>query len=400
MNLSEKATGKQIRAWFVDRAALLREPVEGRIDFTHRTFQEVLAAKEALEQDSLGVLLQHADDDQWRETLIVAAGVARPRECEELLEELLKQGHEMAEQRHYLHLLAVACLETTVRLPPKSKLRNQVLEQARTLLPPNDDDEAKMVAKAGNEIVPLLVVNPDYSIDQAALCVQALAQIGSSEAMNAIAEYAKAISNYAHANDGYTLALAIGKAWEAFDRSEYARAVLFNTTRLALPNLNSWDGFEYLSHLTHLWIEETSISDISPLSALCNLTRLDLSGDSISDISPLTTLSHVNWLALRGDSISDISPLSTLSNLTLLALRGDSISDISPMRTLSNLTALVLSGNSISDISPVSALSNLTLLGLISTLISDLSPLKGLTNLEITGDEELMKQWREIRSKQ
>ena len=38
----------EVRKYFVERASLLREPVLGRIDFTHRTFQEYLAAQAAL----------------------------------------------------------------------------------------------------------------------------------------------------------------------------------------------------------------------------------------------------------------------------------------------------------------------------------------------------------------
>lgn len=169
MALPEEVTGVQIRALFVERAGLLREPVVGRIDFAHRTFQEFLAAQAALNEDSIGVLLQHAHDDQWREAIIVAAGLARPRERAELLKGLLQMGHEMPERRHYLHLLAVACLKTTIEVSPD--VRTEVIEQARTLLPPKDKDEVGMVAKAGDAIVPLLAANPSYSEEEATFCI-------------------------------------------------------------------------------------------------------------------------------------------------------------------------------------------------------------------------------------
>ena len=379
MSLPEEVTGAQIRALFVERAGLLREPIIGRIDFAHRTFQEFLAAQAALNDDSIGVLLQHADDDQWREAIIVTVGLARPRERAELLKGLLQLGHKMPERQRYLHLLAVACLETTVEIDPPD-VRAQVIEQARRLLPPQNSDEAKVLAKAGKDIVPLLEPNPSYSDEEAAWCVEALAQIGSTAAMNAIANYAKTI---VEVDGNEALSDEIGRAWDAFDRYDYARTVLSNSTILSVSNVISWDGFKHLSHLTELYLFGNSISDISPVSTLSNLTRLLLSGNSISDISPLSNLSKLTKLTLLGNSISDISSLSTLSNLTELHLLGNSISDISPVSALFNLTKLALEGDSINDISPVKALSksNLTELTLSGDSISDINPLSTLSNL-------------------
>jgi len=376
MSLPEEVTGAQIRALFVERTGLLREPIIGRIDFAHRTFQEFLAAQAALNDDSIGVLLQHIDDDQWREAIIVAAGLARPKERAELLKGLLQLGHEMPEQQHYVYLLAVACLETTLEIAPD--VRAQVIEQARTLLPPQNSDEARVIAKAGKDIVPLLEPNPSYSDSEAALCVEALAQIGSTAAMNTIASYAKTIVKV---DDNYQLSKEIGQAWNGFDRHDYARTVLSNSTILRVSNLISWDGFEHLSHLTNLFLLEASISDLSPISSLSNLTELSLSETAISDLSPISSLSNLTELSLWDTAISDLSPVSSLSNLTGLSLSGTAISDLSPISSLSNLTKLFLSGTAISDLSPISSLSNLTALALSGTAISDLSPVSSLSNL-------------------
>jgi Leucine-rich repeat (LRR) protein len=378
MSLPEEVTGAQIRALFVERAGLLREPIIGRIDFAHRTFQEFLAAQAALNDDSIGVLLQHADDDQWREAIIVAAGLARPRERAELLKGLLQLAQEMPERQHYLHLLAVACLETTVEIAPD--VRAQVIEQARTLLPPQNSDEARVIAKAGNAIVPLLEPNPSYSNKEAARCVEALAQIGSTAAMNAIANYAKTIVK---TNDNYVFYEAIGRAWGAFERHDYARTVLSNSTILVEPNLITWDGFEHLSHLTVLYLSGDWINDLSPISALSNLTELSLSETAISDLSPVSALSNLTVLSLSKTAISDLSPVSALSNLTELYLSETAISDLSPVSALSNLTELYMSGASTSDISLISSLSNLTRLSLRDTAISDISLISSLSNLTV-----------------
>jgi predicted NACHT family NTPase len=43
--LSKEVTGSGIRRLFVERSDILREPVPGHIDFTHRTFQEFLSSQ-------------------------------------------------------------------------------------------------------------------------------------------------------------------------------------------------------------------------------------------------------------------------------------------------------------------------------------------------------------------
>ena len=58
----------------LERSGLLREPVVGRIDFVHRTFQEYLAGKAVVENDEIGLLVKNAHDAQWREVVVMAAG--------------------------------------------------------------------------------------------------------------------------------------------------------------------------------------------------------------------------------------------------------------------------------------------------------------------------------------
>src|SRR5262249_28225729 len=93
------------------RSGLIREPIPGRIDFVHRTFQEYLTAQEAADRGHSGFLVQRAHLDQWRETIVLAAGHGDVRFREELLDGL--HGRAQREPRHarQLRLLAVSCLE-------------------------------------------------------------------------------------------------------------------------------------------------------------------------------------------------------------------------------------------------------------------------------------------------
>jgi Leucine-rich repeat (LRR) protein len=377
MTLPKEVTGKQIRALFVERVALLREPSVGKIDFAHRTFQEFLAAQAALNEDSVNVLLQHAHNDQWREAIIVAAGLGRPRERKELLEKLLKMGNEMPDKRHYLHLLAVACLETTVEVDPQ--IRAEVLKEAEALLPPKDDDEVIMVARAGDAIIPLLAPKPNYSEEETARCVQALAKIGSSAAMEILVDYAK--------DTRHQLSRELGEAWDAFDRDAYAYKVLSHSNKVYIPTLVSSEGFEHLKHINELAIEKLSLKDLSPLQKLTNLTKLKIwETDEICDLSPLAELTKLTHLSLgipfRQESCNfDINTLSVISNLTYLNLSSIKITDYNFINTLTQLTTLVLVTTGIKNLDILTKLTNLENLNIIEDDVTDFSPLTNLPKL-------------------
>src|SRR5262249_34646394 len=121
-----RATPAQVYRVLLERSGLLREPVEGQTDFVHRSFQEYLAAKEAVGCDDIGALVGHADTDLWSEVVVMAAGHASAAKRAELLGGLLRRlnEEESAPARDALRLVAVASLESSPELAPE--LRGQV----------------------------------------------------------------------------------------------------------------------------------------------------------------------------------------------------------------------------------------------------------------------------------
>ena len=77
---------------FLHRSGLLREPGPGAVEFVHRTFQDFLGARAAVEEGAWGELVRHAADDQWEDVVRMAVAHARPRERRELFGELLPSG--------------------------------------------------------------------------------------------------------------------------------------------------------------------------------------------------------------------------------------------------------------------------------------------------------------------
>jgi hypothetical protein len=144
----------------MERSGLLREPAVGRIDFIHRTFQEYLAAKAAVDNDEIGQLIANAHDDQWREVVVMAAGHALPDQCAELLRGLLKR----ARRRGYsgrLGPLAVAAAQSARRVDPQ--LRADIGRLAGRLVPPATNEAADALAEAGEMVLDLLRAQPTVS---------------------------------------------------------------------------------------------------------------------------------------------------------------------------------------------------------------------------------------------
>jgi len=379
MNLSDHVTGEGVRRWFVERASLLREPVAQRVDFTHRTFQEFLAAQAAIKENDIGVLIEHSRDDQWRETIILAAGEARPKEREKLLKGLLTKADKLKTERYrkQLYLLAVACLETCVELAPE--VRQLVLEKAAPLFPPQDEDDVKLMAAAGDPAVTLLAYNPEHSGSEAARCVKTLAMIGSNKAMETIAEYT---SNYDYL---WEVRDEIGYAWGQFDRHKYAKEVLKRSHQLSLRELSSWEGFEHLSHVDWLIIWKSQLTDLGPIQYLPNLNLLNLHAwDQLCDLSPLAHAQALESLIIQNcKNLSNLTPLARLKSLNRLNLFNcQQIRDIDALAKIAKLTRLVISQLPEVDLSSLATLQNLTSLDIRNMAVSDPSIFEGLTSLK------------------
>jgi len=108
----------------------------------------------------------------------------------------------------------------------------------------------------------------------------------------------------------------------------------------AIPDLSSH------SDLTALRINDATVTNLTPLSALTQLERLNLDGlRDLCDLSPLQGLRNLKELSIQNcRQLTDLSPLAGLTNLTTLDLSYcKSVSDLSPLAGLTNLTTLDLS---------------------------------------------------------
>jgi hypothetical protein len=169
----------------LERSGLLREAIANRVDFVHRTFQEYLAAKAAIDADDIGALVNSAHLDQWHEVIVMAAGHATRRQRDRLLKGLLKQRLTLRRRRDYLDLLAVSCLETSAEVEPK--LYAEIKGWAARPIPPRSRQKAMNLVSAGEAVLDLLASSNPKTEKDAVRVIRAAAWIGGDSALQFLA---------------------------------------------------------------------------------------------------------------------------------------------------------------------------------------------------------------------
>jgi hypothetical protein len=335
---SQQADPEPIVQHLLERTGMLREPHPDLVQFVHRTFREYLAAKEVVDSGDLPFLLEHAHIDSWHDVVVMAVAHARPNERESLLRSLLAGNAEAKRDRRVadrLHLVAAACLEQA-DVTATGEVRTLVEQAAARLIPPDNPEDAELLAKAGPFVLDLLPPAAGLTDTQAAAVVRTVALIGGEEARTKIAAFA-----------GMDQAVVIDellRAWrQADDPEDYARTVLatvnFGGSRV---DVRGWHRVRHLHHLTRLTNVRClgDLRPLDPLAAIPNLTTLELvQNEQVRDLSPLADTRHLRDLRMTHcPQISDLSPLArtTVERLELHFLLSAALPTLAgaPLRAL------------------------------------------------------------------
>lgn len=293
------------------RSGLIREPVAGRVDFVHRTFEEYLAAGAAVKDDEMGELIRNAHDDQWREVIVMAAGHSQPRQGNELIRGILVRAEDEPDKRYLLQTLAVACQETLQQ--PDPQLHTEIQSVAESLLPPRGIRQAEVLANIGEPLLDLLAQRPARGTRQAAATIRAASLVGGQTALQTIARYA----HFA----GEAVLRELNRAWQFFDVEEYASTVLaqcpaMSTVIIDTPNLIP--GLRHIPQLNGLLINfHEGYGNLGFVRELPAISYLNIMRDPLLwDLSPLAGHEALEILLLQGDGRSvDLTPLSSLPQL-------------------------------------------------------------------------------------
>ncbi|MFF3394752.1 NACHT domain-containing protein [Streptomyces sp. NPDC002669] len=392
---------------FLQRSGLLREPSLDSVDFIHRTFQDFLGARAALEEGDFGLLSEHAADDQWEDVIRMAVALARARERVTIFEALLAQGDRAVEQRVQarIYLLAAACLEHATALDPA--IREAVEQRTATLVPPGSEAEAQALAEVGPLILHLLPGPDELNDDVPAFNVVVAASHIKSDAAVAF------LSRFAD-HSFVPIRLHLLWAWSRFDTARYAEEVV---ARLDLTGLScTIQSDEQLRQLIRLRVHPdgldirtgVSLEALAMYSAEQPFASLSVSSKEITDLKFLTGQTR-----LRSLIIDDCPHLTDLSALTGLPIRYLDISttrsdlDLRPLSQLPELTTLTLTGPadlrwSLADLPRSTSLHVLKVAGSMRPEggvrgIGDFPGMKSLT-LNSPSCPASAEEWAEIRS--
>ncbi|MFD5506815.1 NACHT domain-containing protein [Streptomyces sp. NPDC127051] len=236
-NLAEQGDAAEVLAHLLARSGLLRIPAADTIDFVHRTFQDFLGAKAAIEARDIPLLVRNAHDDQWEDVVRMAIAHARPHERTTLLRRLVARGDRAHKHRTRLHLLATACLEHATELDPE--VRQEVEQRAKALVPPRGEEETRTLAAAGPVILDVLPGPEGLEDDEIHAVVQTAELIGGDAAFALLKKFRTSIPAW----------WALTNAWKSFDAHDYAREVLAHMPHLEAVTIRSSEELAELQHL-------------------------------------------------------------------------------------------------------------------------------------------------------
>ncbi|WP_052069522.1 serine protease [Streptacidiphilus albus] len=354
--------GEEVLRHLLVRSGLLRQPTVESVDFIHRTFQDFLAAKAAVEEEDLGVLVGHAHDDQWADVLRMSVGHARPGERAKLLRALLRRAEADPAHGDRLRLLAATCLEHATELDPEVRLA--VETSVARLVPPHSEEAAKALATVGEIVLDLLPGPGRLDEDTALAVVIAATTIAGERAIPLLARYAD--------HPSAKLRGRLAFVWDRFDTRTYGERVI---SRLTV------DG--------ELRFYVKNREQAAFLAGIGGRPRVESSGPLTDEDLRLLPLGPLVEFRLHENPYPiDLSFLAGAPGLTeLLLINCEADLDLRPLTDLP-LHSLTLSGAlGSSDLTPVGRITSLRKLSLgRSGAVGPITPPPGIDFLSLTQD--------------
>jgi len=378
--------------YLVERTGLLREPAVGLIDFPHRTFQEYLAACAAGADSQEDMLARQADDDQWHETIMLAAGTTTGGVAfgRKLIDALIRRGERHTSRRARQQnirktsfALALGCLENLKQQDPD--LRERVLGTLSELVPPRSDVDARILSVAGDAAVPHLhyAAWKDENTMTLAACARALRLIGTAEAIKALER--------GYLTDGRDQVIAEVCRSNEFSYSRIPLISDFVAAHGKLPPYIPEDNivlFRKLPGLKEVTLSSSETRNAELVSEISGLETVEILAISEQDVIFGSLPKSVRTIGARGDGDFNLKWADRLPNLANLSLVSNGGILAHASQDISSVENLSLCGFLNSSADFLNTFPNLRMLWLdgMQKLGSDLSfaSAPNLTSLRIT----------------
>lgn len=373
---ASRANGERVLDLLIHRIGLVRAVSRDSIDFPHRSFQEFLAAHAASDANDLGLLVRNADDDQWREVVILSAGVLSSSRAEELVNLLLEAGDEDAARARALYLVAASALDVIVQLPEGSELVGAVERRMESIIPPRTISDGKLLAGAGDIVVPHLKRRRGMRAIEAAASVRALAMIGTDSAFRLLSEYA--VDDRTTVQDQLVRSIAYTP-----DVDAYGAVALSHVGRLDLPSgrITVEQIGRNCPGLRSLRLTGSDVDSIRPLLACKELSSLELINTGVKDLGPIESMERLRRFSLVGGGVESLEPLSRQGSIKQLFVGNEAGVDLGPVRRMGGLIALRVVGSKCQRVDFLRGHPGLQTVGLLHCGVSELGDLSGATEL-------------------
>ncbi|MEU6350982.1 NACHT domain-containing protein [Streptomyces sp. NPDC047072] len=386
-DLASPDRAEDVFRYLLLRSGLLREPSAGTVDFIHRTFQDYLGAKAAVEAEDLGLLAEFGRDDQWDDVIRLAIGHARDGERARLLRALVELGDQTVDPqlRRRYHLLAAAALEHATTLDPA--IRAMVTRRASALIPPATPADAEQLAGAGDIVLDLLPGPADLTPEQARATVMTVARIGGEAALHRLAAFKRVADR--------DVRQEVALSWPCFDARSFAEEVLsglpVDDLVIQLSSHEQTACLALLDRAPHLALRGQALTGglvdaLMPLKV--HSLRVEASGAVRFPLPSLAPLSGLSRLVLEAcDVVTNLAVLGECRVAELGLHRLPEGTDLSFLARAANLRSLSLScdhGIALPTV-PLPQIGRLTLdCVLTDRPLADLAPLfPGLTALTL-----------------
>ncbi|MET8132782.1 NACHT domain-containing protein [Streptomyces sp. NPDC005251] len=307
---AQQGDASRILRHLIVRSGLLREPALGTVEFVHRTFQDYLGAKAAVEDGDFGLLVRNAGESQWADVIRMAVAHARPRERAELLSSMTGAAARLdGASATRVRLLALASLEHATQLAPE--VRAAVERDAAALIPPRTSEEARALAEAGPLVLELLPGPEGLTEAEARGVVVTASLIGTDAAIPVLARF--------RSHPALSVRAQLTWGWHRFDTERYASEIIARLDQA---------GLYFTAHST---------AQLHVLRELGGRPRLQIVGDIGSgELRSCLPPDQVTHLALRyNNRLRDLDCLTAQRQLEQLNLdQCTGVDDLAPLAEL------------------------------------------------------------------